>query len=156
MEDEVLFFERQFMPTWALIVVAIAGLILPGAIILANEAPPLMVFLIIVLLVIFVMFASMQTRVTNKYLHVSFGLIPLIQYRYMLGEIIHFEPRVYQPVNEYGGWGIKGSKQNRALSMQGTKGIQLEMTAKEGGTWKLLIGTQSPDRLQAALKQVTS
>ena len=57
--------------------------------------------------------------------------------------------RQYSPVREYGGWGIKGLGNNRALNISGNKGIQLE--TKDGN--KLLIGTRKPDEISYILKQ---
>jgi hypothetical protein len=45
--------------------------------------------------------------------------------------------RKYDPLGEYWGWGIKGTRKNRAINIAGDIGLQLEL--KNGR--KLLIGT---------------
>lgn len=60
--------------------------------------------------------------------------------------------RQYNPILEYGGWGLRfgifGS--GRAVNVSGNKGLQL--VYDEGR--KLLIGTRKPDELQQALQQL--
>jgi hypothetical protein len=150
-DQDILFFERQFMPTWALSIVAVVGLGIPALVFFTKGVPAIMVFMMIVLLFVFALFASMQTRVTTERLIVTFGLIPLIRFSYKLHEISDFKIRSYHPMNEYGGWGIKGSKLNRALSMQGNEGMQMDMVSRDGSHWKLLIGSQMAPSLEQAL-----
>jgi hypothetical protein len=58
--------------------------------------------------------------------------------------------RQYQPIAEYGGWGLRGFGRNRALNVSGNKGIQLETL--EGA--KLLIGTNKPEEVTEVLKRL--
>lgn len=55
--------------------------------------------------------------------------------------------RKYNPISEYGGWGIKGSQKNRALSIGGDWGLQVEFPDGK----KLLIGTQKHTELEGVL-----
>ena len=65
--------------------------------------------------------------------------------------MVNYEARKYHPLREYGGWGIRGMKRNRAYNVFGDIGLQL--TYSNGD--KLLIGTQKPDELIAAIKSVS-
>ena len=68
-------------------------------------------------------------------------------------EIERYELRLYKPVIEYGGSGIKGNRKNRALSARGNIGLQLYL--KDGK--KLLIGTQRRQALEhAVIKMMNS
>jgi len=58
--------------------------------------------------------------------------------------------RKYSAVSEYGGWGIKGTSNNRALNISGNMGIQLE--TKEGK--KILIGTHDSEEVTKVLLQL--
>jgi hypothetical protein len=147
-----LFFERQFMPTWSLVLVIAVGIVLPAVIMLTKGgSPPLMAFLFIVFLIVFALLATMQTRVREDEIEISFGLLPLIRYRYGMHMLKNYAVRHYSPVSEYGGWGIKGTKQNRALSMRGNEGLQCDMIDKNSKPWKLLIGSQKPNDLALAI-----
>jgi hypothetical protein len=55
--------------------------------------------------------------------------------------------RRYDPLGEYGGWGIKGTSQNRAYNIANEEGLQLEL---HNGR-RLLLGTQRPTELAQAL-----
>ncbi len=55
--------------------------------------------------------------------------------------------RQYNPVREYGGWGLKGSRENMAYNVSGNMGLQLELSDGR----KRLIGTCDPEGIRAAL-----
>ena len=55
--------------------------------------------------------------------------------------------RHYDPLGEYGGWGIKGTARNRAYNIANDEGLQLEL--RDGH--RLLLGTQRPTQVRAAL-----
>ncbi len=55
--------------------------------------------------------------------------------------------RKYSPLSEYAGWGIKGTKKNRAFNVSGSYGLQLEMHSGR----KVLIETQKPEELKGVL-----
>lgn len=59
--------------------------------------------------------------------------------------------RKYRPISEYGGYGFRHSfRSGRALNISGDIGLQLVL--KNGK--RLLIGTQQPDQIGAALKKL--
>lgn len=58
----------------------------------------------------------------------------------------------YKPLLKYGGWGVRGTRKNRALNVSGNWGLQLVM--KNGK--KLLIGTKSPEDIEAVLQKLSS
>ncbi len=58
--------------------------------------------------------------------------------------------RQYSPMGEYGGWGIRGFRSNRAFNVSGNMGIQLIM---EDGR-KFLIGTNKAAEVTETLRQL--
>jgi len=58
--------------------------------------------------------------------------------------------RRYDPLGEYGGWGIKGTSQNRAYNIANDEGLQLEL--RDGR--RVLLGTQRPAELKRALAKL--
>jgi hypothetical protein len=63
--------------------------------------------------------------------------------------IANAESREYSPMREYGGWGIRISRSSgRAYNAFGNQGVQLVL--KDGA--RILIGTQQPEQLLAALR----
>ncbi len=71
-------------------------------------------------------------------------------FRKVSQEITRCEIRKYNPIREYGGWGIRGFKSDRAYNVSGDMGIQL--TYSDGN--KLLIGTHRPDELLSAIRSI--
>ncbi len=57
------------------------------------------------------------------------------------------QARTYRPLAEYGGWGMRGTRKNRALNLSGNRGVQLVL---KGGD-RLLLGSQDPEPLCAAI-----
>ncbi|MEJ7558575.1 MAG: hypothetical protein WKF66_09730 [Pedobacter sp.] len=107
--------------------------------------------LVITLLATFLILTLKQyTQIKADGVYVK--LFPIqIQYKYHSWESIQKSYiRVYNPISEYGGWGLKGSKRNSAVNQTGSDGLQLVF--KDGN--KLLIGTQKPEEIAAALKKI--
>jgi hypothetical protein len=65
-------------------------------------------------------------------------------------EIESFKVRTYRPVGEYGGWGIKGSRRNKAYNISGNVGLQLIL--KDGR--KVLFGTQERQAMEYAMRKM--
>lgn len=61
-------------------------------------------------------------------------------------ESIHVEK--YEPIKEFGGWGYRGFKDNRALNTHGNLGIRIHL--KEGN--KILFGTNQEVAASAAIQ----
>ncbi len=58
--------------------------------------------------------------------------------------------REYNPLGEYGGWGIKGRGNNLAYNVSGNIGIQLVLINDS----KLLIGTNQPEEIASVLTRL--
>lgn len=56
-------------------------------------------------------------------------------------------PRVYSPLGDYGGWGIRGLPGDLAYNVWGPAGLPLVFRSGN----KLLLGTQQPTELRAVL-----
>ena len=55
--------------------------------------------------------------------------------------------RTYNPLIEYGGWGIRFSSKGKAYNVSGNEGVQLELTQSS----PLLIGSQRADELASVI-----
>jgi len=58
--------------------------------------------------------------------------------------------RQYKPIMEFGGWGIRGFKSNRALSVSGKEGLQLEFKDKN----RLLIGSKQCQKIEEVIRKI--
>ena len=93
----------------------------------------------------------LQTRIDLDGIHVRFLPFRLNYRSYKWDEIEQVSVRNYNPISDYGGWGIRYSFGNgMALTIAGDMGIQIE--TKNGK--QILIGTQKPQEAEIALKQL--
>ena len=138
MKDTIRFSETQ---TFAPFVYGIMGLSAVTAVSVGLAWPLLPLGLTLNLL-------RLRTTLTDRDLVVTFGaLFPLYRRRIARADVVSFEAVTYSPIADYGGWGIKGMPGNSALNARGNRGVRL--TLRDGK--RLLIGSQKPDELAAAL-----
>lgn len=121
-----------------------------------NPAPAWMLFLILFIILLLLgglVTLRLETKIDG--IGVSFRFFPF-QRNYRLiswQEISRAYIRVYHPIKEYGGWGIRTSfigKNGKAYNMAGEVGLQLEL--KNGK--RILIGTQKGSEINALLKSI--
>ncbi len=154
--------EQRFTQTWLVLIISISA-ILP-IVIICNEYFKentkmttnefLFSTLGIALSISIIFIFKLTTRIDEKGIyyqffpfHFSLKLIPwrAIKLAYV---------RTYNPIAEYGGWGLKGGfpfnkKNGKAINISGNIGIQLEL--KNGK--KLLIGTQKETEIKLVLQK---
>ncbi len=95
---------------------------------------------------VFALIFQMTTEVDEREIRVHFGFIRTYRWRMPRTEILAAKAVQYNPIREYGGWGIRGIPV-AALNARGNLGVML--TLKNGRT--MLIGSQRPDLLLQAL-----
>jgi len=93
--------------------------------------------------------ARMQTRLQSDGLYLRFFPFHLQFRKINYDDITLIYPRTYQPLSEFGGYGIRLGGTGRAYNVSGNKGVQLEFANGH----KLLIGSQKPDELTTALQE---
>ncbi|MFD1063397.1 hypothetical protein ACFQ1Q_09090 [Winogradskyella litorisediminis] len=148
--------EQRFTQLW-LIVLMIVSVIVPVAVILKDadnmSTSNLITSLSVIILAPAIIFLfKLKTRMDEKGIYYQF--IPFhFKKRFIAwNEISNAYVRTYDPIGEYGGWGIKGGvfwnkKKGIAVNVKGDIGIQLEL--KNGK--KILIGTQLKEQAQSTI-----
>ncbi len=157
MKEEVLFNEKQRFTQWWIWVIIFMACIIPlwqiyTAIINYQNAlsnPSTYIGLITILLLMGLLLSTkLETKIQNDGINVRF--IPFIfkykVYNWDLIDKVYL--RKYNPIVEYGGWGLRGFGKNRAFNISGNQGLQLEF--KDGR--RLLIGTHKPDEMKDVVK----
>ena len=76
--------------------------------------------------------------------HLSFHKIKL-------EDLVKYEVRTYNPIRDYGGWGIRWGSKGKAYNVSGNRGVYLEYSDGK----KLLIGSQKPEKFAEALDLVS-
>ena len=98
-------------------------------------------------LAILVLFYKMKlvTRVDSEHLHIVFS--PLRRRDIALSDISHWQALTYNPILDYGGWGIRVGRRGWAYNVSGNRGVELQLTDGK----KLLIGSQRAEELSVAI-----
>ncbi len=73
------------------------------------------------------------------------------RYRIRTRHILRAYVRQYDPLREFGGWGIRGKAENRAFTFRGKEGVQLELRSGK----KVLVGSHQAQGLAAAIRALT-
>ena len=93
-------------------------------------------------------FLTLITHVTSDGVKIRF--FPVYSRSIAFEEIEAQEAVTYNPVYEYGGWGIRRSKKNgMAYNVSGNRGVRLKL--KDGR--RVLIGSADAERLSAAIRE---
>ena len=156
----IIFREVQYAPGWALLLLAAIGVLMPLAMIVLarrqNRAVAAILYMVagvafLICAAIALLFGKMTTEVAGTDVRVRFGWLPGYAETIPVAEVQNTQVVRYDPTGEYGGWGIRRrSSNNRALNQRGDRGVRLRF---EGDRW-LLIGSQRPEDLAAAITQV--
>ncbi len=85
------------------------------------------------------------TQVTPEGLQVRLWPVPFRTYAW--SEIASAEVRMYRPIVEYGGWGLRWGPSGKAYNAFGTEGVQLVLTNGN----RVLVGSQRASELATAL-----
>lgn len=98
------------------------------------------------------LFASMRliTVVKHDGLYIRFVPFHWKWVKIPLHEVRSVKARQYNPLLEYGGWGIRYGRRGKAYNVSGNWGVELEFT--KGHT--LLIGSQRAEELERAIREV--
>jgi hypothetical protein len=133
--------EQQFRQSWVWIIIIFPTLILwytaiqelvlnnpVGNSNASNTAILLFWLLFGVLFPIFFYKLKLTTEVRKDGLYISFFPVHLSLKKISLEKLKKHSVRTYDPIGEYGGWGIKWGSGGRAYNVSGNRGVQLEFT----------------------------
>lgn len=163
--------EQRFTQSWLIIIIIISTLIPVGIgvygiiaqIILKKpfgDKPMtdfgLIVFTLSMILISgFIFIFKLTTRIDEKGIHYQFFPFHFKLNLISWNEILKAYVRNYDPIGEYGGWGLKGGwskSKGKAINVSGNVGIQLELKTGK----KLLIGTNKKEEAKRVLETYQS
>jgi hypothetical protein len=156
-----LFFEQQrFRQRWLWIVIALTSVFLSAvaiALIVTLNAQPAVVAALVMsipigLMIAFYLAANLTVRVDVDGVHIRF--FPIHKLTLPHARIVAVEPRDYDPLGEFGGWGMKGppARWGWCYTVSGRRGVRIELDNRH----RLLIGSQRADELAAAIRECRS
>jgi hypothetical protein len=91
----------------------------------------------------------LQTSLLPEELQVRFGR--RTRFRIPLRNVVRAWARSYEPLSEFGGWGIRTGSGGRAFNMRGKEGVQLVLRSGQ----RVLVGSQRAEELAAAVRELT-
>ena len=118
-----------------------------------KPAPDIVLILVLLLIAgITLSFAmtKLETVIEKDSIRVRFFPYQASFRKYPWSTIKKAYTRKYNPLGEYGGWGLRGFGKNRAMNVSGNQGLQLVMEDEK----KLLIGTRKPEEIEEVLKKL--
>jgi len=110
-----------------------------------EESPWLLLIAMLVntALALVFLFGSLKTSYSNSGISIKFYPFLFKEKLISWDEVTSAEIREAKPIREYGGWGVRFSRNGKAYTTQGNWGLQLVFKNKK----KLFIGTQLPEDL---------
>jgi len=150
------FEEKQRFTQWWLWLILLAACIIPFIPVLmgldsqTDQWLSLLAMSVLLFLIVGLLFLiQLKTTLDEEGVHYQFIPFHFKQKTILWQDIKSAEVRKYEPLKEYGGWGIKGySNKNKAYNVKGNLGLQVVL--KNGN--KILFGTQKDEELKAFLK----
>ena len=157
--------EQRFTQLWLIVLLAVS-LLIPVLLIIqeyskvnTNMTTNQFVFALVGILAsgLIIFIFKLTTRIDEKGIHYQFfpfhWKLKLISW----SKISKAYVKTYDPIGEYGGWGLKGGLlwnkyKGKAINISGDIGIQLELKTGK----KLLIGTQKENEAKSVLKTYES
>ncbi len=91
---------------------------------------------------------AMELRVEARDDALRIRFFPFLKRRIPYQDIRSAEARLYNPLLDYGGWGIRFGRHGKAYNVSGNRGVQLELANGE----RILLGSQNADALCAAIR----
>lgn len=88
------------------------------------------------------------TEVRHDGVYISFFPLLFSVERIPFYALKSYTVKTYQPLRDYGGWGIRYGIKGKAFNVSGNRGIQLELINGE----RILIGSHSPETFAKALE----
>jgi hypothetical protein len=162
--EEVLFHERQRLPTIGLALLVVVGVGVPVYIgaqqlllgkpfrnhPISNRAVAILLPSIVIPILLLARL-NLETRLYPDRLRIRF--FPLADDDLPIARIVQWEVRNYSASKEFMGWGVRsGDGNTAAYSMRGRRGVQLLLDDES----HVLIGSLDPERLVAALTAAKS
>lgn len=106
-------------------------------------------YFFILLITVMLLTARLETRIDADGVHLRYPPFIRHEKHFTWTETAKAELVAYHPIADYGGFGIRGTRRNRAYNVAGRHGLRL--TLRNGRC--ILIGTQQPEMLEQAVQR---
>ncbi len=116
-----------------------------------NPAPDIVLIIIVIIFGFGFPYAfytmNLTTEIRSDGIYYRFFPFHLSFHKIKLEDLAKYEVQTYNPIRDYGGWGIRWGSKGKAYNVSGNRGVQLEYSNGK----QLLIGSQKPEEFAEAL-----
>jgi hypothetical protein len=154
MNDESFYEEQRFAQRWIQIVLVVLWIGLAAAAIVgmatkkAGPIPAILSLVPITVLILYFKSLKLQVRIDTD--SVNYRFLPIqLKYRTIKrSDIEKMDVITFDPMEDYGGWGIRFSNKGKAYTAKGNHGLHIQLLTGKN----TLIGTSKPEELKRFLK----
>jgi len=160
---------QRFKQAWIWVILSLVGLLILGIfgydiyeqIILkkklsnnpVSDTELVVIFLVVFLFFLFLIalfaFARLSTVIDKSGIQFRFFPFHMRYKQFPWDQVSKYELIGYQPIKDYGGWGIRFGKMGKAYTVSGNKGLQVHLKSGK----RFLLGTQNVEELKTFLSQ---
>jgi hypothetical protein len=115
-----------------------------------SEVPWLSILISLVGIALVLIYGGFRTLVTREEITVRMGLMGISLLRLNTREIASAELHSFQPLKDFGGYGIRFNKEMKAYYLKGDRGVKITTVAGK----KYLIGSDHAERLVTVINSV--
>ena len=148
------FTEKQYFKQkwiWFMLFGVLALSIIPILNVAATKPLAVLICILPVILIMALFFLmNLKTVINQKSINIQFYPFIRKPKAFLWEDIKKIELTKYQPMVEYGGYGIRGLGDDKAYNIQGDIGLKLYF--KDGK--KLMLGTQKPNEINKVVTEI--
>ena len=155
MNNESFYEEQHFAQRWIQIVLAVLWVGLTTAAIVAMSTkktgpiPAILSIAPITALILLFRILKLQVRIDTDSINYRFSPIQLKYRKINRSDIEKMDVITYDPMEDYGGWGIRIGSKGKAYTARGNHGLHIQLFIGKN----ILIGTSKPEELQRFLQK---
>ncbi|MBL4710703.1 MAG: hypothetical protein JKY48_19940 [Flavobacteriales bacterium] len=116
---------------------------------LIANLPPILILISVVVLFVLI---KLKTRIDERGVHIKMFPFHIKTVTYKWEDIYSAETIKYNPLRDFGGWGIRISSKGKAFNVRGSNGIRI--VTKSGDT--RMIGTQKMSEAKQVIENFKS
>ena len=156
MSDKIAFRESQSMRQWWLWAFVLGVQAISFILVFREEgiSTGILLWIIIPMFGIngLLYFAKLVTEVREEGIYLRFIPFHFKWVKIDYTNIEQYESIKYNPMRDYGGWGIKWGREGKAYNISGNLGVKLMLNDGK----RIMIGSQRPDQMVEAISKFNS
>lgn len=101
---------------------------------------------------IWILFGGLLVTVHRDGIRVGLGRARILGTFISFDDVVDTEVVTYKPLREFGGWGLRGSRQKRAWTARGDRAVVLHTRDER----RIYIGSDNPEKLESRIRSAMS